>query len=75
MANPLALLNTGGGGFSGSSGVTDQSATTATSSTGTKNIGLGGNPNAAGRAVEKVFTNPLLLLAVVVIAWLFFRGR
>lgn len=63
---------TGGGGFSGSSGVTDQSSTAATSGTGVKNIGIGANPNAAARAVSDVLQSPvviggLLLLAVIVL--------
>ncbi|WP_299592709.1 hypothetical protein [uncultured Microbulbifer sp.] len=73
--NPASLLSTGGGGFSGSSGVTDQSSTTSNSATGTKNIGVSANPNATGRAVEKIFTNPLFILGAVALVFLFLKKR
>lgn len=68
---------TGGGGFSGSSGVTDQSSTAAEGATGTKNIG--GNPNAAflyGGTNETVRTvSPWLVGGLVVVAVLALRKR
>ncbi|WP_445354176.1 hypothetical protein ACJJI5_12365 [Microbulbifer sp. EKSA008] len=73
--NPAALLSTGGGGFSGSSGVTDQSSTAATSSTGIKNIGAGSNPHIAGRAAEKIFTSPIFLLSVVLVVFLLLKMK
>lgn len=69
--NPLSL--TGGGGFSGSSGVTDQSSTAATSGTGVKNIGVGANPNATARAISETLTNPFFLGACALALVLFLK--
>ena len=61
--NPLTL-STGGGGLSGSSGVTDQSSTAATSGTGDKNFGMMGNPNFQ----QNILGNPLFLLGLAALA-------
>ncbi|WP_444957752.1 hypothetical protein [Microbulbifer sp. ZKSA002] len=71
--NPMSL--TGGGGFSGSSGVTDQSSTAATSGTGVKNIGIAANPNVAGRTAETIFTSPVFLLAIIAVVFLLLKMK
>lgn len=71
--NPASLLSTGGGGFSGSSGVTDQSATSSEGATGDKNIGFGANPHAGGRAFEKALESPVVMLALLLVAYFLYK--
>lgn len=75
--NPLSLIGGGvAGGISPSSSAGSSSGdANASSGTGAKNIGVAANPNATGRALESVLTNPVFLLAVAVVVWLILKNK